>query len=114
MKIAQKSSENKLVQILLEIFSSRLISVLIFGSRVKADYHRVSDLDLLVVADGLSSSRLERIPIIVELKERCDFSFPVDVILTTRSECVANFENTWVKIITDTFLSMYSRVYFRM
>jgi len=93
MRIAQKSSKNKLVQILLDVFDSKLIASSIFGSRAKADYHGDSDLDLLVVADGLSNSRVERIPTIVKLKERCKFPFPVDVILATRSECVANFKN---------------------
>jgi len=51
----------KVVQRLRETLGEKLISVALFGSYARGDYHQGSDLDLLVIAEGLPAHPVERI-----------------------------------------------------
>ena len=42
-----------------------IISIAIFGSTVRHENHADSDIDLLVVAEGIAKKRIQRIPDIV-------------------------------------------------
>lgn len=50
-----------IVQRLRETLGEKLISVALFGSYARGDYHPESDLDLLVIAEGLPAHPVERI-----------------------------------------------------
>jgi len=49
------------VQRLRETLGEKLIGVALFGSYARGDYHPGSDLDLLVIAEGLPAHPVERI-----------------------------------------------------
>ena len=51
-------------------FGDRLVSVVLYGSVARGDYTNTSDIDLLIVAEGLPESRRERNRILVDIEER--------------------------------------------
>lgn len=51
-------------------FGDRLVSVVLYGSAARGDYTPSSDIDLLIIAEGLPASRLERSRILVEMEEK--------------------------------------------
>ncbi|MEX0568609.1 MAG: nucleotidyltransferase domain-containing protein [Candidatus Njordarchaeota archaeon] len=59
----------KLVKRLEDFFCERLFSVVIFGSIARGDWRSDSDIDILIVADGLPKSRLERQKIFILIEE---------------------------------------------
>lgn len=69
-----------------------VISIVAFGSRVKEHYTEDSDLDLLVVANGIPSKRQRRGEEIVMLKKMLPL-MPLDILLLTKDETVSNFKN---------------------
>jgi len=63
---------SKLLEELLRLFNGRLKSLVVYGSIARGDYRRDSDIDLLVVVDGLPRSRLERVKLFVEAEMKLD------------------------------------------
>jgi len=59
----------KLLEGLLDRFGERLISLIVYGSVARGDFRADSDLDLLIVIDGLPGSRLERQRMLLEVEE---------------------------------------------
>jgi predicted nucleotidyltransferase len=51
-------------------FGDQLYSVVLYGSMARGDYGPSSDIDLLIVADGLPQSHRARNRILVEIEER--------------------------------------------
>jgi len=60
---------SKLVGLLLERFGDRLISVVLFGSVARCDAKPGSDVDLLIVVEGLPGSRLRRQYLFMEVED---------------------------------------------
>ena len=70
-----------------------VISIAIFGSVARQENNTNSDLDLLVIADGIPQKKIHRINDIVNIKRTLDLAFPVDILLVSKEECEANFRN---------------------
>ncbi|MEM3568695.1 MAG: nucleotidyltransferase domain-containing protein [Thermoproteota archaeon] len=51
---------SKLLEILLFLFGDRLVSLILYGSVARGEAKRSSDLDLLIIIEGLPESRLDR------------------------------------------------------
>ena len=51
---------NKLLEALESRFGDKLVSVVVYGSLARGEMRRDSDIDLLIVVDGLPKSRLRR------------------------------------------------------
>jgi len=51
-------------------FGERLVSVVLYGSAARGDYTATSDIDLLIIAEGLPESRRERNRILVDIEEK--------------------------------------------
>jgi predicted nucleotidyltransferase len=70
----------------------RLIAAILFGSRVKNKQTQESDLDLLIVADGVNQKFHRRGEQIALIKKNLPpLSF--DILLCTESEVLSNFRN---------------------
>ncbi len=61
-----------LLELLLEHFGERLISLVIFGSVARGESTKESDLDLLIIIDGLPRSRLKRQELFIDVEERIE------------------------------------------
>ena len=59
----------KLVKLLQARLGDRLISVVVYGSVARGTARKDSDIDLLVVAEGLPKSRMKRQQIFLEVEE---------------------------------------------
>jgi predicted nucleotidyltransferase len=59
-----------LVESLLDVLGSRLVSVVVYGSVARGEAGRDSDIDLLVVAEGLPRSKLRRQEVFEEAEAR--------------------------------------------
>jgi HEPN domain-containing protein/predicted nucleotidyltransferase len=70
-----------------------IISIAIFGSSARNGEYTGSDIDLLVVAEGMSDNVIQRIPDIVMIKRTFNLSLPLDILLVSKDECQSNFRN---------------------
>ena len=70
-----------------------IISVAIFGSSARNEEYTGSDIDLLVVADGIPNDVVQRVSDIVRIKRTLDLRIPLDVLLVSKDECQSNFRN---------------------
>jgi len=70
-----------------------IISIAIFGSTARHGEYTGSDIDLLVVADGISEDVIRRIPDIVRIKKALNLGLPLDILLVSKDECQSNFRN---------------------
>jgi len=59
----------KLVKLLRARLGDRLISIVVYGSVARGTARKDSDIDLLVVAEGLPKSRMKRQQIFLEVEE---------------------------------------------
>ncbi len=62
----------KLLEELLREFDDRLKSLVVYGSIARGDHRRDSDIDLLVVIDGLPRERLKRVRLFIDVESRLD------------------------------------------
>jgi HEPN domain-containing protein/predicted nucleotidyltransferase len=83
----------RIVQFLLEHFGEQLKAVVAFGSVATGQAKSESDLDLLVVAEGLPARWPERKPTLIHLTSRLRMGRHVDLVLVTPEECRENFES---------------------
>ena len=70
-----------------------MISLAIFGSTARHENHADSDVDLLVVAEGIAEKRIQRISDIIKIKRVLNLGFPLDILLVSKDECQLNFRN---------------------
>lgn len=70
-----------------------VISMAVFGSSARNGEYAGSDIDLLIVADGISDNLIRRIPDIVRIKRTLNLSLPLDILLVSKEECLSNFRN---------------------
>ncbi len=70
-----------------------IISLAIFGSTARQENDSDSDLDLLVVAEGIAEKRVQRIPDMIMIKQQLDLRVPLDILLVSKEECQLNFKN---------------------
>jgi predicted nucleotidyltransferase len=61
-----------IVEALKANLGGKLISIILYGSTARGDVSEDSDIDLLIVLENLSESRLERIRIFDEVEKRCE------------------------------------------
>ncbi|MBC7216795.1 MAG: nucleotidyltransferase domain-containing protein [Candidatus Caldatribacterium sp.] len=71
----------------------KVVAAALFGSWARGEKTRDSDVDVLVVADALCDRWHRRGKDIARIKEELLTDFPLDILLLTRDECVANFRN---------------------
>ena len=71
----------------------QIVSIAIFGSTARQDNSSYSDIDLLVVAEGIAEKRIQRIPDMVRIERELDLESPVDILLVSKDECQSNFRN---------------------
>ena len=71
----------------------KIISIAIFGSVARHEDSADSDIDLLVVAEGIAKKRIQRIPDMIRIERELDPKSPVDVLLVSKEECQSNFRN---------------------
>ncbi|MGC9086852.1 MAG: nucleotidyltransferase domain-containing protein [Thermoproteota archaeon] len=55
-----RSLVSKILKALLSVFGDRLISLVVYGSVARGEARQSSDVDLLIVVEGLPESRFER------------------------------------------------------
>ena len=70
-----------------------VISVAIFGSSIRSGEYIGSDIDLLIVAEGIPDDVINRIPDIVRIKRTLNLGLPLDILLVSKDECQSNFRN---------------------
>lgn len=107
-----------LVSVLVDSFLDRLISIVLFGSLARGDVHKYSDIDLLVIAEGVPKEYGERvkllIPIIdkvapyrIELWRKRGIYPDIDIILLDRVEGDINHP-FYLDLVTDAII-VYDR-----
>ncbi|KYH38148.1 MAG: DNA polymerase [Candidatus Bathyarchaeota archaeon B24] len=69
LKEPYRSLMERLVKLLQARLGDRLISVVVYGSVARGTARKDSDIDLLVVAEGLPKSRMKRQQIFLEVEE---------------------------------------------
>ncbi len=75
-----------------EFIPFEIVAILLFGSWAKGTETPDSDIDLLVVADGINPKRHRRSSEIVHIKN-CLPLLPFDILLLTKEEVMSNFRN---------------------
>jgi len=70
-----------------------IVSIAILGSTARHENDADSDIDLLVIAEGIAEKRIKRIPDIVKIKRALNLGFPLDILLVSKDECQLNFRN---------------------
>lgn len=55
-----RSLVSKILKVLLSMFGDRLVSLIVYGSVARGDAKQSSDLDLLIMVEGLPKSRFDR------------------------------------------------------
>ncbi|ADI31242.1 nucleotidyltransferase domain-containing protein [Staphylothermus hellenicus] len=63
---------SRLLAELLRLFNGRLKSLVVYGSVARGDYRKDSDIDLLIIIEGLPRSRLERIRLFTKAESKLD------------------------------------------
>ena len=58
-----------------------IVSLAIFGSVARDENEADSDIDLLVVAEGIAEKRIQRIPDMVKMEGELDLESPLDILL---------------------------------
>ena len=70
-----------------------IVSLAIFGSVARRENSADSDIDLLIVAEGIAKKRIQRIPDMIKIKRELNLEFPPDILLVSKDECQSNFRN---------------------
>jgi HEPN domain-containing protein/predicted nucleotidyltransferase len=70
-----------------------VIAIALFGSYAIDKQNIHSDIDLLVVAEGIHPQLHRRASQIVLLKNMLSIGIPSDILLLTKDECISNFTN---------------------
>ena len=62
----------RLLDELLKFFGDKLVSLIVYGSVARGDYRKDSDIDLLVIIDGLPKSKFKRVELFLEVEMKLD------------------------------------------
>ncbi len=89
MFTAEKKILDILVQKIKNVLKSELVTIVVFGSRVRGDFHDSSDFDILIIVQKKSFALLNRINQIIteeELRSLQNFGVLVKGLNTFRQE----------------------------
>lgn len=94
-----RSVASSLLTTLQKMLGNNLISILVYGSVARGDARKDSDLDVLIVAEGLPNSRLERSKLFINAESQLSnlldelsqkgYSITISPIIKTRSEATS-------------------------
>ncbi|MEM4616765.1 MAG: nucleotidyltransferase domain-containing protein [Archaeoglobaceae archaeon] len=106
-----KSILEKLLEALKEKYNERLISVVLFGSVARGEARRDSDIDLLLVIEGLPKSRLKRQEEFLEVESNLvemiealeDYTIEISPIMKTPDE-VAKYPPILLDMVEDAII----------
>ncbi len=85
----------------------KVISAAIYGSWARGVQTKDSDIDMLVVSDGIAPKRHKRGKEVAKIKECLSIGLPMDILLLTPDECISNFKNhnpLFLDIATEGFI----------
>ena len=90
LPVYSRADLDRYVRLLIQQFGDDLVSVVLFGSRARAEAKPESDVDLLIVARGLPADRWERTRPFLEIARQVshDFGMLVSLIVTTPESAV--------------------------
>jgi len=77
----------------LSSLSITIISAVIYGSWIRKEQTKDSDVDILLISNDINPKRQRRGKEIASIKEYLFFGYPFDILLLTPEECISNFEN---------------------
>lgn len=69
IKEPYRSLVNRLIELLLANLGEKLVSVVLYGSIARGSAQKNSDIDLLVIADSLPKSRMDRQKLFLRIEE---------------------------------------------
>ncbi len=85
--------EHKIVEEMKRYFGSELVSVVLFGSQARGTAGEYSDIDLVVIVEGITSDWREQDKIIIELKRSPGLTrLPVSIILKSPDTVIASLD----------------------
>lgn len=94
--IQNNMERNKFAQIKIALENTRVsfdvYGAIVFGSRAKGSDTLYSDVDILIVAEGINPKRHRRGNEIVQIKQGLP-ALPMDILLLTPEETISNFMN---------------------
>jgi predicted nucleotidyltransferase len=96
-------------------FGSNLVSIVLFGSYASAKQTSTSDIDVLVIADNLPSSKKERLSLILSItKKYLSLGKSVSIVLHSREEILNGFEfyNPLLLSISENYKLLYDNMNF--
>ena len=96
-------------------FGSNLVSIVLFGSYASAKQTSTSDIDILVIADNLPSSKKERFSLIISItKKYLSLGKSVSIVLHSRDEILNGFEfyNPLLLSISENYKLLYDNMNF--
>jgi predicted nucleotidyltransferase len=94
------------------LFGKNLVSIVLFGSYARGQQKKYSDIDILVIADHLPSSRKERLSLVLLIsKKYLSQGKTVSLILHTKDEIKNDFEyyNPLLLSISENYKLIYDR-----
>jgi predicted nucleotidyltransferase len=88
-----KSTEHTIVEEIRKHFGAELLSVVLFGSQARGTADEHSDIDLVVIAEGIPKDWRQQDEIIVELRMSPGLiSLPVSIILKSPDVVIASLD----------------------
>lgn len=94
------------------LFGKDLVSIVLFGSFASGKQKKISDIDILVVADKLPAQRKERLFLMLTIsKKYLPAGKTVSIILHSRDEIINGFEyyNPLLLSISENYKLLYDR-----
>ncbi len=94
------------------IFEKNLVSIVLFGSYAIGKQEKVSDIDILVIADNLPFRKKERLSLILMITRKyLSQGKTISMILHTRDEIINGFEyyNPLLLSISENYKLLYDR-----
>lgn len=105
----------KIIKDIKLFFGSNLVSIVLFGSYASAKQTSTSDIDILVIADNLPSSKKERFSLIISItKKYLSLGKSVSIVLHSRDEILNGFEfyNPLLLSISENYKLLYDNMNF--
>ena len=105
----------KIIKDIKLFWGSNLVSIVLFGSYASAKQTSTSDIDILVIADNLPSSKKERFSLIISItKKYLSLGKSVSIVLHSRDEILNGFEfyNPLLLSISENYKLLYDNMNF--